>query len=149
VTIDNGGRQELLYLDQADAPGAQDGAGTAPPTAAPAPALSIAPAPGSATPPALPITPSSIRAGISFTPHQDGGRMTGITVGQLGDGTAFQAAGFRAGDVVRSVNGRAVASPADVAALSAQLQPGARLSLEVDRGGTTVPLALTLPNGRP
>ena len=154
VEISNGGKVELLYLDQSKAPGgagsaaggsaggAAGAASTPAPTNAPAP-----PAPSAAA--NLPISPASLRAGISFAPRGDGARISGIRVGQQGDGTAFAAAGFRAGDVIRSVNGRAIASAADVAALNSQIAPGARLSLEIERGATTVPLAIIIPTGNP
>ena len=50
-------------------------------------------------------------------------------------------AGFLAGDVVVGVNGRPISSAADIAA---QLRPGTRLSFEVERGGSKVPIALNL-----
>ena len=46
-----------------------------------------------------------------------------------------------AGDVVVGVNGRPISSAADIAA---QFRPGARLSFEVERGGSKVPIALNL-----
>lgn len=151
VEISNAGKVELLYLDQSQAPGAGaggtgGGAGGSVGGAASVPAPNIAPpAPSAAV--NLPISPASLRAGISFAPRGEGARITGIRVGQQGDGTAFAAAGFRAGDVIRSVNGRTIASAADVAALNSQIAPGARLSLEIERGATTVPLAIIIPTG--
>ena len=48
------------------------------------------------------------------------------------------------GDVIRSVNGRPIGSAADAAALASQFAPGARVSLEVERGASVVPVALFL-----
>ena len=48
-------------------------------------------------------------------------------------------AGLRPGDVIRSVNGRPVGAAADIAA---QITPGARLSLEIERGSAVVPVPL-------
>lgn len=143
VELDNGGRRELLYLDQSN------GGATA--TAASAqPAANLVTANTTATiAPAGPISPQSLRAGISWTARMEGNRATGIIVREQGDGTAFLAAGFRNGDIIRAVNGRAVNSPSDIAALTNQLQPGARLSLEVERGAGTVPIAITIPAGNP
>jgi general secretion pathway protein C len=144
VEIDNAGKRELLYLDQADVPtaGTTNAGGSAAP---PQPAPAAAPTSN----PASPISPSSLRAGIAFTPRSEGGRVTGIAIGQQGDGSAFQAAGFRNGDVIRAINGRVISSVSDAASLTAQLQPGARLSLEVERGAGTVPIAITIPTGNP
>lgn len=148
VELDNNGKRELLYLDQSKAPGA---------TPAPvAGGAQVQPGPAGPTvqsnatiSPVAPISPSSIRAGIGFTPRTVGNRVTGITVAEQGDGSAFQAVGFRPGDVIRSVNGQPITSAADIANLSGQLRPGSRLSLEVERGAGTVSLALTIPNGNP
>jgi general secretion pathway protein C len=141
VEIDNAGKRELLYLDQAV--GAAVAAGTAPPTLS-APQETNAQIGGT-----IPLSPASVRAGISFSPRTEGGRVTGIAVGQQGDGSAFQAAGFRNGDVIRSINGTPVNAAGDVVGLGAQVQPGARLSLEVERGAGTVPIAIIIPNGNP
>ena len=140
VEIDNAGKRESLYLDQGDAPAGA--AAAAPATDSPAAAQPAA------APPA-PISPASIRAGIAFAPRSIDGRVSGISVSAQGDGSAFAAVGFRPGDVIRSVNGRTIASAADVAALNGQLQPGARLSLEVERGAGTAQIAVIIPNGQP
>lgn len=55
-----------------------------------------------------------------------------------------EAAGLRAGDVIRSINGRPVDSATDAAGLTAQLRPGTHLTLDVERGGATVPIAITI-----
>ena len=104
--------------------------------------------PAQPAPPA-PFSPSSLRAGIAFNPRTEGNRITGIRVGEQGDGSAFRAAGFRSGDVIRAINGRPITSASDVAGLASQLQPGARLSLDVERGAGTVPIAIIIPNGNP
>lgn len=145
VEIDNGGRRELLYLDQTQGAAA----GTAA-TIAHTPATTSTPmATNAAISPAIPLSPASLRAGIGFTPRTEGNRVTGIIVRETGDGSAFQAAGFRSGDIIRSINGRPIASPSDLSALSSQLTPGARLSLSVERGAGTVPIAITIPQSTP
>ena len=142
VEIDNAGKRELLYIDQAQ--GAAVAAGTAATPTLSAPQQTNAQISGT-----IPISPQSIRAGISFSPRSEGGRVTGVAVGQQGDGSAFQAAGFRNGDVIRSINGRPINAAGDAAGLLSQVQPGARLSLEVERGAGTVPIAIIIPNGNP
>lgn len=131
VVIDRSGTKESLFLDQSvpaetGAPAAVGGA--APPAPAPAAALSVA----------------SLRAGVSLNPRSEGGRVTGMTVQPQGDGAAFRTAGLRPGDVVRAVNGTPIASAAD---LVGQIRPGARLSLQVERGAETVPINIFLPDG--
>lgn len=147
VEIDNGGRRELLYLDQSQAAGAGAPTAGANPLA-PAPATTPQ-ASNAALSPAIPISPSSLRAGIGFTPRMEGNRVTGIVVREQSDGSAFQAAGFRNGDIIRSINGRPITSPSDLTALSNQLAPGARISLTVERGAGTTPIAITIPTGTP
>lgn len=144
VMIERAGARELLYLDQGDGPAADAAAsGAAAASAPPAAPASVT------TPPPAPVSPASIRAGIGFAPRNVGGRVTGISVSPQGDGSAFAALGLRTGDVVRAVNGRAIASAGDIAAFTAQLQPGARLSLEVERGAGTAQVAVIIPNGNP
>ena len=140
VEIANQGRRELLYLDQSQ--GTQDGQNGAAPATAPAPGNAAGP------PPVAPVSaldPAALRSGIGVQPRLDSGRVTGIRVARQGDGVAFQAAGLRDGDVIRSVNGRAVTSATDAAGLTDQLRPGRRLTLEVERGAGTVPIAITIP----
>ena len=141
VAIDNGGKIELLYLDQgqatASAPASADSPAGTPTTAIPAPQAGA------------PLSAAALRSGLALSPRTIGNRVTGISVAQQGDGTTFAAAGFRAGDVIRAVNGRPITSAADISAISAQLAPGARLSLDVERGAGTVPIAITIPNGNP
>lgn len=144
IEIERSGARELLYLDQADAaPTAAAGAAATLPAGTPAQTTAQVSAPPA------PISPSSIRAGVGFAPRAINGRVTGIAVNQQGDGSAFAAVGFRPGDVIRAVNGRPIASVGDVAALTSQLQPGARISLEVERGAGTAQIAVLIPNGNP
>ncbi|NJS14870.1 MAG: PDZ domain-containing protein [Sphingopyxis sp.] len=134
VLIDRGGARESLFLDQSA------GTGSAPGTAAPVPLTNVAPsANGQSAGAAGEIGPQALQAGVSFAPRSEGGTVTGLTVQPMGDGAIFRAAGLKPGDVVRSVNGRPIATAADVAS---QITPGARLSLDVERGSAVVPVAL-------
>lgn len=129
VTLDRGGSRETLFLDQS------------------VPAAPAAPATPAASATSVPATdsgggelsPQALQNGVEFAPRSEDGRVTGLTVQPRGDGAAFRAAGLRPGDVVRTVNGRPIAAPADIAA---QITPGARLSLEVERGSAVVPVPL-------
>ena len=90
------------------------------------------------------LSPEALKAGVGFTPRAEAGKVTGLVVQPQGDGAAFRAAGLRPGDVIRSVNGRSIGGAGDAASLAGQLVPGARVSLEVERGASVVPIALFL-----
>lgn len=134
VGLSHNGATELLYLDQSKPPPAA-AAASAP--AAGAVAVAVPPPPG-------PLTADAVRQGVSFQPHAEGGRVMGFQVNPTGDGNAFSAAGFQAGDVVTSVAGKPVTGAADAAALAGTLRPGASVSVMVRRGGQQLPLAITL-----
>jgi len=136
VTLDRGGVHESLFLDQSsEAPVADP--------ALPSPTAGIAiPVAGGAS--SGELSAEAIKAGVAFAPRTENGRVTGLIVQPQGDGAAFRAAGLRAGDVIRSVGGRPIGPVGDAAALANQLVPGARLSLEVERGANVVPVAIFL-----
>lgn len=136
VLLDRGGTRESLFLDQSgEAPVA------APATPLPAPT----PEPGAATTSASgELSPAALKAGIGFAPRTENGKITGLVVQPQGDGAAFRAAGLKPGDVIRSVGGRPIGSAADAASLANQLTPGARISLEVERGASVLPVAIFL-----
>lgn len=132
VILDRGGARETLFIDQSVPTNAAAPAGAGAATLAPAPAPD-----GSGGE----LSPQALQNGVGFAPRAEDGRVTGLVVQPRGDGAVFRAAGLRPGDVVRAVNGRPIGSVADI---SGQLAPGARLSLEVERGGAVVPVALFL-----
>jgi len=128
VILSRGGVKESLYLDQS------------------VPAETVSPSGTSSQNASSPPKDSGLNAetlqkAISFAPRNEGGRVTGLVLQPRDDGTMLRLAGFLAGDVVVGVNGRPISSAADIAA---QLRPGARLSFEVERGGSKVPIALNL-----
>lgn len=90
------------------------------------------------------LSADRLKETIALAPRQREGRVTGLLVSPVGDESVMQAAGLRSGDVIVAVNGRRVASVADASMLQAQVTPGARLSLTVERGAATVPVALNL-----
>jgi general secretion pathway protein C len=131
VILSRGGVKESLYLDQSVPAETLSPSGAAPQAASAAPA---APAPGG-------LNAQTLQKAIGFAPRNEGGRVTGLVLKAQDDGTMLRLAGFQAGDVVVAVNGRPVSSAADV---MAQFRPGARISVEVERGGSKVPIALIL-----
>ncbi|HEV7234275.1 MAG TPA: type II secretion system protein N [Sphingorhabdus sp.] len=133
VILSRGGVKESLYLDQSVP---AETVGTTPPDAA-APGG----APESSQPAGAALNAQTIQQAIGFAPRNEGGRVTGLVLQPRDDGTMMRIAGFQAGDIVVAVNGKPVSSAADVAA---QLRPGARLSVEIERGGQKLPIALNL-----
>jgi S1-C subfamily serine protease len=59
-------------------------------------------------------------------------------------GGPADSAGMKSGDVIVSVDGNAVASAHDLGDILGGLQPGASVSVVVDRGGQQVTLDVTL-----
>ncbi|WP_260583779.1 PDZ domain-containing protein [Sphingopyxis sp. PET50] len=104
--------------------------------------------PRSGRPRRIPLPPpancrsAALKSGVGFVPRSENGRVTGVVVQPQGDGATFRAAGLRPGDVIRGINGRPIGSAGDAAALANQFAPGARLSLEVERGAEVVPIAI-------
>lgn len=139
VLLDRGGARESLFLDQSGG-----GEGTAPATTLPAPTPEPGAASASGATASGEMSPDALKAGVGFTPRAENGRVTGLVVQPQGDGATFRAVGLRPGDVIRSVNGRPIGSAGDAASLAAQLTPGARISLEVERGAGVVPVAIFL-----
>jgi putative serine protease PepD len=77
---------------------------------------------------------------------------SGAVVATVVPGGPSDRGGVRAGDVIRTVGGRAVATPDDVASSISGRKPGDHVSIEVERGGRTMKLDVTLgtrPNRTP
>jgi general secretion pathway protein C len=133
VILSRGGVKESLYIDQsvpAQTVGAATSTGAG--VAAPSPT-------GSAN--NLALNAESLQKAVAIAPRNEGGRSTGLVLTARDDGTMLRLAGFQAGDIVVAVNGRPVSSATDIIS---QLRPGARLSIEVERGGSKIPIALNL-----
>lgn len=135
VVIDRGGRQEKLFLDQSKPAELVAGAAVA--------GGAVEPAAGPAQ-----LTPDMVRQALILAPRSIGGRVSGATVSSGPDRKMFAATGLQAGDVIVAVNGARFTSAADLAQLQSGLVGGARLSLTVERGAQTVPIALNLAGNR-
>lgn len=131
VILSRSGVKESLYLDQSVP------AETVSPTGAAATGASSSPTASNGAA----LNAETLQKSIGFAPRNEGGRVTGIVLQPRDDGTMLRNAGFQAGDIVVAINGRPVTSAADI---GAQIRPGARLSVEVERGGSKIPIALTL-----
>ncbi|WP_093085095.1 type II secretion system protein N [Sphingobium sp. AP50] len=133
VTIDRGGAEEQVFLDQStpapeaapQAPDSGRGWQSAAPPPQTLPAASAGP------------TVDSLKRDIGFAPRMQNGRVTGLAV--MAKGPAFAGAGFHPGDIVSKVNGQPVG---DLQSLQNQIAPGARLSLTVERGAAVATVNL-------
>ena len=131
VTIDRGGAEEQIFIDQSTpAPAAAPEAGAPSVGAAPPGDASVV-APGSAP------TADSLKRDIGFAPRMENGRVTGLAVSAKGP--AFASAGFRPGDIVTQINGQPIG---DLQSIQNQIAPGARLSLTVERGAAVASVNL-------
>lgn len=93
-----------------------------------------------------PGAPSSAATqAFDLQPRQAGGQVTGVIVGAAANDAVLTAVGLRKGDVILSVNGARISSTIDLQQLQTTLVPGARLTLSVERGGQTFPLAVNVP----
>lgn len=154
VVITRGGVSENLFIDQS---------GSAPVVQAPPPtqtgALSV-PAPSAPPPPASAgagaqqaggssaMFVETLAKSVALSPRNQGGRVTGIVVQPSGNPELFARAGFQPGDIIAQVNGRPVSSAGDISSLQSSLVPGARISLMVERGAATVPIAIIIPDSK-
>ncbi|MFD1105636.1 type II secretion system protein N [Sphingobium olei] len=130
VTIDRGGAEEQVFLDQSTpAPEATPAAPAASgwQSAAPPPPAAVGAGP----------TAESLKRDVGFAPRIENGRLTGLVVQSRGP--AFAGVGFKPGDIIAEVNGRPVG---DLQSFQNQIAPGARLSLTVERGATTASVNL-------
>jgi general secretion pathway protein C len=151
ITLDRGGAQEDLFLDQSGptSPGSSSGGvppGGGPPTERPTmPGRGMQgppPPPGAAGGGGVPV--AQLRQEIGFIPRLDGGRISGLTVRSQGSGQLFRQAGLRDGDVVTSIAGRPVSGPGDFERIASDFSGGGNIPITVERGQNTLPLAITV-----
>ncbi|PJG49157.1 secretion system protein C [Sphingobium sp. LB126] len=127
VTIDRGGVEEQVFLDQSQ------------------PAPAAAPEGGVPPPPVAGIdnpTADMLKRDVGLTPRMQNGRVTGLIL--TAKGPTFQNAGFQPGDIVTQIDGQPVGSVGDLQALQGKIMPGARISLTIERGAAMASVNLTL-----
>ena len=148
VTLDRGGADEDLFLDQsrsvqpvsASAPAAGDPVAT---PGAPAPL-----APTGASPAGEGFNAAQIRQEIGFIPRIDGGRVSGLVVRSQGSGQLFRQANLREGDVVTSIAGRPVTGADVLDRVVADQRGGGALAITVERNGQVLPLSILVAPSR-
>jgi general secretion pathway protein C len=129
VVLSRNGVKESLFLDQS------------------VPAETVGQGGVSATPAAeaeagdVKLNAMTLRDSVDVRPRNEGGRITGLILSAKDDGAMLRNAGLMPGDIVVMINGRPVGSTADIAA---QLRPGAKLTMEVERGSQKIPIGLNL-----
>lgn len=131
VVLTRNGVKESLFIDQSVP------AETVGETAA-TPATTSAPSSGSDE---VRLNAATLRDSVNVAPRNEGGRVTGLILSAKDDGAMLRNAGLAAGDIIVTINGRPVGSAQDIAA---QLRPGAKLTLEVERGSQKIPIGLNL-----
>ena len=150
ITLDRGGAEEDLFLDQSGPtpsdPSSGGMSGTGPPTDRPSmPGRGMEgppPPPGATGARGVPV--AQLRQEIGFIPRLDGGRISGLTVRSQGSGQLFRQAGLRDGDVVTSIAGRPVSGSGDLDRITADFSGGGNIPITVERGQNTLPLAITI-----
>jgi general secretion pathway protein C len=124
VTIDRGGVDEQIFLDQSvAAPVVQPGA---------APTVAAAPPPA---------TGAALANEIGFMPRTDKGQVTGFIVSPKGTGTAFRAAGLQEGDILTAINGQSIRTADDVTSAMATTATSGMVMLSIERGGKSISLS--------
>ena len=123
VTIDRGGVDEQLFLDQSIAAS----------VVSPQPSVS---ATGSLSDLS---TAKSLQGSIDAAPRMNGGALTGLTLKPKGDGALFRAAGLESGDVLTAINGKPLTGLSDVSQMAAGAD--GTVSLQVERAGRTMTLS--------
>ena len=165
IVVRRGGALERVDLEQrtsAQAPAAAPPryAQATPPArrSVPAPTDSVAPPPPQSSGPGAqlrrpePYAPvgdvpieaqPGVPAGAAAPQPRSSGLSQGLVIQDVPPGSMLERLGLQPGDVVRSVNGEAVASEADVARVLQQRGMQGSFTAEVQRGGMTVPIAVS------
>ena len=84
-----------------------------------------------------------VPAGAAAPQPRSSGLSQGLVIQDVPPGSMLERIGLQPGDVVRSVNGEAVTSEADVARVLQQRGMQGSFTAEVQRGGMTVPIAVS------
>lgn len=138
ITLDRGGADEDLFLDQSGA------VQPVQPGVTPAPAA----APPGATAPAPTVPVGQLRNEIGFIPRIDSGRVSGLVVRPQGSGAVFRQAGLREGDVITAIAGRPISGADDLERIGRDYVGGGNIPLTVERGTQSLPLAITVGPAR-
>jgi general secretion pathway protein C len=119
-----------------------------PPAAEPAPAAEAPPAPRTMekreVERRLAGEMTRILADTALAPVMEDGRIAGMTLTRIAEGTVLSDAGLRAGDVLKEVNGTRIDGMATLLGLWTRLRSATELNAVVLRNGQPVSLRVTL-----
>jgi general secretion pathway protein C len=87
--------------------------------------------------------PAPPPAPVVAPPAGPGAAAKGLVVGAVPPGSLLERIGLQPGDVIRSVNGEAVTTEADVARILQSRGAQSPIAAEVQRGGITLPINIT------
>ncbi len=139
VTIERGGAEEQIFLDQSGGtptPSASRPAAAQSPPGIIVPAAQRAAANRGTASQDNTVSPRQLASGTQISPRREGNRLTGIILQPTGDGAALAAAGFEPGDVILSINGERIQDMGQAARFSTMLGDGNAL-VQVERNGET------------
>jgi general secretion pathway protein C len=111
------------------------------PTAPPPPVGEVPTAPPPPVAPPAPAAPVAPPAPVG-PPPQTQASARGLVIQAIPQGSMLERLGLQPGDVIRSVNGEAVTSEADIARIIQSRGMQGPYTAEVMRGGTTIPMAI-------
>jgi general secretion pathway protein C len=131
VTIDRGGADEQIFLDQSVAATVAQPSGAAPPPSGQMVAPVAAPA----------AAATALANEIALQPYTQKGQIVGFTVSPKGSGGLFRMAGLKEGDVLTAINGQPIRTSEDVTKAVASNTDTANMMLSVERGGKAMTLS--------
>ncbi|OHT20153.1 type II secretion system protein N [Edaphosphingomonas haloaromaticamans] len=137
ITVQRGGTDEMVYLDQSTPAEAVAQAGAEGAAGVPSPAVAAGDNYDAKGPAPAPLPLMDETAAM---PRLRNGAVDGVVLQPKGGGNAFRAAGFQPGDVLMSVDGQPVSDAGGAARLQSRLQQGGDIPVEVERGGRIVSL---------
>ncbi len=135
VTIERGGAEEQIFLDQSGGSFVSNPSQTAATTPSPSVTVPAVQRAAAAREDSA-VTSQQLAAGTQISPRREGNRLTGIILQPTGDGSALSAAGFQPGDVILSINGERIQDMGQAARFSTTLGEGNAL-VQVERNGET------------
>jgi general secretion pathway protein C len=92
----------------------------------------------------LGVEMNRILTDTALTPVTEDGRMVGVAISRIAQGSLLTEAGLRVGDVITEINGTSIDGPATLMSLYPRLQSEKVINATVLRGGRPVSLQLTL-----
>jgi len=145
--LDNNGRFESLWLyseeDFKKSASVRRSSNRAPSSGRPAAVSAARPVQHSIARSQLPRSISDV---VRFSVHREGGAMVGYKIRPGRDRALFEQVGLKTGDVVTSVNGRAMTDPKQLREVYQDLKTATEASLVVRRDNNEIPITIRVDN---